>query len=324
MVVTPAFPRLGFGGAAIGNLYAAVSDAAAAETLDTATASPGSWIDTAPYYGHGLSERRIGAFLAARPERRLTLSTKIGRRLEPVAGNPPDHGFIDPDPFRPVFDYSFDGALRTYEESLHRLGRGRGRDRDRDRVELLLLHDIGALTHGAEHPAVMAEAERGAWAAMRRLKAEGAVDAIGIGVNEVEVSLEALHRLGPDVILLAGRHTLLDRSAERSGLLDACAEGGVVLIAAAPFNSGLLAGGAHFDYAPAAAEVVHRAKRLTETCRAHGVALAAAAIQFPFRHPAVKSVLAGARSADEVRAQHRAIAEPVPETLWPELDAVVR
>jgi D-threo-aldose 1-dehydrogenase len=306
-------PQLGLGAAAIGNLYAPVSDATAAATLDVA-GEDGAWIDTAPYYGHGLSERRVGAFLAHRPGRRVRLSTKVGRRLEPNP-HPPDHGFVQPDPFRPVFDYSFDGALRSFEDSLRRLGV--------DRVDLLLLHDIGAGVHGDRHPEVMAEAERGAWPAMRRLKAEGAVAAIGVGVNEVQVSFEALERLGPDVILLAGRHTLLDRSAERAGLLDACAEAGIAFIAAAPFNSGLLAGGAHFDYAPASEGTAARARRLAAVCQSRGVQLAAAALQFPLRHAAVASVLAGARSPAEVQAQRAGMSAELPADLWAELDAAV-
>jgi D-threo-aldose 1-dehydrogenase len=298
------------GAAALGNLYAAMSDGDAAATLEAAGAD--AWVDTAPYYGHGLSERRIGGFLRAGLGRRLRLSTKVGRRLEPDPA-PPDHGFASPDPFRPVFDYSFDGALRSFDASLARLGV--------TRVETLLLHDVGRQVHGVRHAEVMAQAERGAWAAMRRLKAEGAVERVGVGVNEVEVCFEALERFGPDVILLAGRHTLLDRSAERAGLLDACAAGGVTYLAAAPFNSGLLAGGAHFDYAPAEAATAARARRLAEACRARGVDLTAAALQFPLRNPAVAAVLAGARSAAELHTQTSALGTAIPDDLWAELEA---
>jgi D-threo-aldose 1-dehydrogenase len=167
----------------------------------------------------------------------------------------------------------------------------------------------------------MAQAEQGAWAAMRRLREEGAVGALGIGVNEVEVALESLERLQPDVILVAGRYTLLDRSAEQSGLIDACARAGALYVAAAPFNSGLLAGGSHFNYAPAAAPLAERARRMAEICRTHGFALAAAALQFPRRRGGVASVLAGAHSAEQVREQQKAMSAPLPEDLWAELDA---
>jgi D-threo-aldose 1-dehydrogenase len=306
-------PRSGFGGAPLGNLYAALDDDEAAEVLDAVTASAPAYIDTAPYYGHGLSERRIGDFLRTHPDRRPMLSTKVGRRLEPC-DPPPDHGFVDPAPFRPVFDYSAHGIRAAFEGSQRRLGR--------PSVDLLLLHDIGPQTHGEDHAAVMALVEREGWPAMRALRDQGATGAIGIGVNECEVVLECLDRgLVPDAVLLAGRHTLLDAGAERSGLIDRCRELGVVLIAAAPFNSGLLAGGDHFNYAAAPKPVLAATRRMAALCAAFDVPLPAAALQFPLRNPAIACVLAGARTAEEARQQAAWRAWPIADELWRALDA---
>jgi len=304
-------PRRGFGAAPLGNLYAPLRDADADDVLEV-VCSPGAYIDTAPYYGHGLSERRIGDFLRAHPDRRPIISTKVGRRLEPC-GRPPDHGFVDPAPFRPVFDYSERGIRAAFLQSLARLGRSS--------VDLLLLHDIGRQTHGDDHAAVMAQAEREAWPAMRALKAEGSTGAIGVGVNECEAVLECLDRgFVPDAVLLAGRHTLLDAAAERCGLIERCRALGVVLIAAAPFNSGLLAGGDHFNYVAAPEPVLEARRRLAGLCAGFEVPLPAAALQFPLRNPAVACVLAGARSAAEVRQQAAWLAWPIPEELWRPLE----
>ena len=307
-------PKAGFGGAPLGNLFAPLGDAEAAQVLEAVTAVATAYIDTAPYYGHGLSEQRIGDFLRAHPNRRPMLSTKVGRRLEPC-DPPPDHGFVDPAPFRPVFDYSATGIRDALAGSLARLGRGS--------VDLILLHDIGRQTHGDDHAAVMAQVEREGWPAMRALRDEGAAAAVGIGVNECEVVLESLDRgLVPDAVLLAGRHTLLDSCAERSGLIDRCQALGVTLIAAAPFNSGLLAGGDHFNYVAAPEAVLEARRRLSTLCAEYDVPLPAAALQFPLRHPAVACVLAGARTADEVRQQAAWLAWPIPDEMWRVLEAV--
>lgn len=307
-------PRLGLGAAPLGNLYAPVSDAEAAELLAAASASTPAYIDTAPYYGHGLSEQRIGAFLRAHPDRRPLISTKVGRRLEPC-GAPPDHGFAEPAPFSPVFDYTARGVQSAFVGSLKRLGRAS--------VDLLLLHDIGRDTHGVDHPSTMSLVEGEAWPLMRELKASGLTRAIGVGVNECAVVLECLDRgLKPDAVLLAGRHTLLDASAERTGLIECCLQAGVALIAAAPFNSGLLAGGEHFDYAAAPAPVREAAKRLAEACAEFAIPLPAAALQYPLRHPAVVTMVAGARNASELRQQAAWLDYPISEDVWRVLEAV--
>lgn len=315
VTITPrptGLPRLGLGAAPLGNLYTPLSDAGAADVLEAGTAPSSAYIDTAPYYGHGLSEQRIGAYLRAHPDRNPMISTKVGRRLEPCA-NPPDHGFAEPAPFNPVFDYSARGVRSAFEQSLDRLGRAS--------VDLLLLHDIGHDTHGPDHPATMDLAEQEAWPTLLELRAEGRTHAIGFGVNECEIVLECFERgLVPDAVLLAGRHTLLDANAERSGLIDRCRELGVTLIAAAPFNSGLLAGGEHFNYVSAPAYVLAAAKRLSKICAEFDVPLPAAALQFPLRDPVVASVVAGARSVAELRQQTTWLDHPIPDELWRALD----
>jgi len=306
-------PRRGFGAAPLGNLYAQLSDADAEDVLDAAL-WPSAYVDTAPYYGHGLSEQRIGAFLRAHPDRSPMISTKVGRRLEPCI-NPPDHGFAAPAPFRPVFDYSASGIRQTLDHSLRRLGRRS--------VDLLLLHDIGRETHGSDHPQIMGLVGREAWPALQALQAEGLTGGIGLGVNECEVVLECLDRgFAPDAILLAGRHTLLDATAESTGLIERCRELGVMLIAAAPFNSGLLAGGDRFNYVAAPAPMLDATRRLSEICADYAVPLPAAALQFPLRDPTVACVVAGARTAAEFRQQAAWFDHPIPDDLWRALDEV--
>jgi D-threo-aldose 1-dehydrogenase len=306
-----ALPPLGLGCAALGNLYAAVSGAAAMATLAAAGANGLTYFDTAPFYGHGLSEQRLGAFLrSGAPD--AIVSTKVGRTLEPLNGRPaPDHGFVDPAPFAPVFDYGFDAVLRQVEASLERLGR--------EQLDIVFVHDIGVQTQGADHAAVFAAALAGAFPALARLKAEGVVGAIGIGVNEVEVCLEALAHVDLDAILIAGRYTLLDQSAAE--LLSVCATQDVGVIVGGPFNSGVLSGGDHYDYGAVPPAIRVRTQRLAAICAEHGVALAAAALHFPLRHPAVVSVIAGARSPGEVAANAAHMATPPPAGLWDALAA---
>jgi len=301
-------PPLGLGCAALGNLYAPVSEADAAATLAAAWDLGLSYFDTAPYYGHGLSERRLGDFLRSGAAPGAMVSTKVGRGLAPVThGAPPDHGFVDPAPFAPYFDYSRDGVLRQVEASLARLGL--------ERLDIVFVHDIGALTHGADHSAVFAQALDGALPALAELKAQGVVGAIGIGVNEVAVCLETLAAADLDVLLIAGRHTLLDQSAAAE-LLPLCVARGVGVIVGGPFNSGILSGGEHYDYAAPPPDVAARVRRLRAVCAEHGVALTAAALHFPPRHPAVAGVIAGARGAAEVAANAAHMASPPPEALW--------
>jgi D-threo-aldose 1-dehydrogenase len=306
-----AFPPFGVGTAAIGNLYAAVSDADARATVRAALDAGITYFDTAPHYGFGLAERRLGEALDGAP---VLLSTKVGRLLEPTAALGERHAFVDADPYEPRFDYSADGIRRSYESSLARLRR--------DRAEILLAHDLGRLTHGEAHARHLAAFLDGGYRAMRDLKDAGAIDAIGIGVNEIAICLELIERVELDVILLAGRYTLLDRSAAEV-LIPECDRRGINLIIGGPYNSGILAqddmtdtARLHYDYAQAPAEMIAQAQRLAALCARFGVPLPAAALQFPLRDPRVATVIAGVASASEMRALIARAATEIPEDAW--------
>ena len=263
-------PRFGLGTAALAGLYPDVSSASARATVDAAWSLGIRYFDTAPLYGSGLAEERLGEALSARPRNEFVISTKVGRVLRP--GRPHRH-YAGARPFAPAFDYSRDGVRRSLAESLERLQLGQ--------VDIALLHD----------PERHIDEARRSIDAVRELAAQ-----VGVGTNYVETALTFVEAGEVDVVLLAGRYTLLDRSAERE-LLPVCAERGVPVIAAGVFNSGVLAGGATFDYESAPADILKRRDTLEAACARHVVPLAAAAIQFPLRHPAVESILVGARSA---------------------------
>jgi len=293
--------RLGLGCAPLGNMYEPLPDAQARATVDAAWAAGLRWFDSAPLYGHGLSEERLGAALRGRPRGEFVLATKVGRRLVP--GTDPDTIFAAVPPCRPVFDFSPDGVHRALAESLARLGL--------ERVDVLHVHDPDA--HEAD-------ALAGALPALARLRADGVIGAVGVGMNQAEMPARFVAAGLVDCVLLAGRYTLLDQSG--LALLDRCARAGVAVIAAGVFNSGLLGNpvpGAHFDYAPAPAARIERARRLGAVCARHGVPLRAAALQFPTLHPAVATVLTGARSPAEVEDNARAFALSIPPALWSDL-----
>ncbi|MFI6909158.1 aldo/keto reductase [Nonomuraea sp. NPDC050394] len=297
-------PDFGLGGAPLGNLFTAVTDEQARATVDAAWEAGVRLFDTAPHYGLGLSERRLGAALAGRDG--YVLSTKVGRRLVPADPARDDEGFDVVAAERRVWDFSRDGVRRSLDESLVRLGL--------DHVDVALIHDPDAHTGQA-----LAEA----YPALEELRAQGVVKAIGLGMNQWQVPARFVRDTDIDVVMLAGRYTLLDRSG--LPLLEACAAKGVKVLAAGVFNSGMLATdepGGTFDYRPAAAPLLERARRLAAVCARHGVTLPQAAMAFPARHPAVATVVLGARSADEVRRNAALWAEPVPEELWAELELV--
>lgn len=306
-------PKLAYGAAHLGNLYTPITDAIADDISDAATDGY-AFVDTAPYYGHGLSELRIGNYLRTHQTHLPMISTKVGRRLD-HCDHPSDFGFVNPAPFEPVFDYSAAGIRETFQGSLNRLGL--------PRVDLLLLHDIGAMTHGSSHPDQMRLVEQEAWPAMQEIKGSHRADAIGIGVNECEVVLECLDRgLTPDAIMLAGRHTLLDASAEKSGVIARCNSLGIRLLIAAPFNSGILAGGNQFNYATAPEPILAVARKLSEICADFRVELPAAALQFPLRQPGVSMVVAGAKSREELCQQRIWMKSSIPEDCWTAIDAI--
>ncbi len=305
-----ALTELGFGGASLGNLYRATTDEQARAAVDAAWAGGVRYYDTAPHYGLGLSESRLGAALADQPRDAYVLSTKVGRLLEPnpdPTGSDMAAGSFDVvDTLRRRFDFSASGVRRSLESSLDRLGV--------DRVDIAYVHDPDAYVDEAITEAIPE---------LVRMRDEGTIGAVGVGMNQWAAPLRMVEETDLDVVMLAGRWTLLDRTGQ--DLLDACARSGVAVVAAAPFNSGLLAverpaDGAYFDYGPASPEVLARAQALAETCRRNGITLPAAALRFPLRHPAVASVVCGMRTAEQVNSTLERFEVSIPESAWPELD----
>jgi D-threo-aldose 1-dehydrogenase len=294
--------RLVFGGAPIGGLYAPVSDETAAATLQAAWDAGIRAFDTAPHYGVGLSERRIGDFLAGRPRAEFVVSTKVGRLLVPAAGSVEGADeFYGTPALRRVRDYSAAGVLRSVEDSLHRLRL--------DRVDIALIHDPDER---------LAEALEAAYPALAKLRSEGVVGAIGVGVNSAPLAEWFVTRCDLDCVLVAGRYTLLDDSAARS-LFPLCRSRGIAVLAGGVFNSGILAGGDRYDYALAAPGVLARARRVAAVCARHGVPVAAAALRYVLRHPAVTAAVVGARTPDEIRADAGYASLVIPDALWTDL-----
>ncbi|MFI5960714.1 aldo/keto reductase [Streptomyces asoensis] len=297
---------LAFGAAVIGNLFTEVGEEQAHEAVTAAWQQGIRYFDTAPHYGLGLSERRLGAALREHPRGRYTVSTKVGRLLVPDerTGDDLADGFAVPATHRRAWDFSADGVRRSLDASLERLGL--------DRVDVVYLHDPD------DHAE---QAFREGYPALEKLRAEGVVGAIGAGMNQAEMLTRFVRDTDVDVVLCAGRYTLLDQRAG-AGLLPAAAERGVSVVVGGAFNSGLLADprpDATFDYARAPAALLERALRLKETAGRHGITLRAAALAFCAAHPAVASVLVGARSAAEVRDCAAQFAVPVPAAFWQEL-----
>ncbi len=309
----PQVTSLGFGGAPLGNMYRPISEQAVQTALTAAWDGGIRLFDTAPYYGFGLSERRMGDFLRHKPRADYVLSTKVGRLLLPEAGwHPARDSFIDALPFRPVYDYSYDGVMRSFEHSLQRLGL--------DSIDVLLMHDIGPVTHGADaHPALFQTAMQGGYRAMAALRDQGVVKSIGLGVNEWQVCAEAMDHGQWDCFLLAGRYTLLEQTALES-FLPRCVAEGVGIIIGGAFNSGILAtgpiAGAYYNYAPAPPEILARVGQIEAVCAQFGTRLPAAAAQFPLTHPAVASVIFGVSGPSDLAGLQSFMAEPVPPALW--------
>jgi D-threo-aldose 1-dehydrogenase len=301
--------ELGFGAAPIGNLYREVTDQRAAEAVDAAWDAGIRYFDTAPHYGLGLSERRLGVALAGRPRHEYVISTKVGRILAP---NPAPTGsdlndgmFAVPDDLTRRLDYSGDGVRRSLESSLLRLGL--------DRIDIALVHDPD------EH---VEQTVTEAIPALIALRDEGVIGAVGVGMNQWQAPLHILGRTDIDVVMLAGRWTLLDRSG--APLLEACAARGVSVLAAAPFNSGLLAQtgpiqAGTYDYGSAPAEILDQARYLAKLAGEHDALLPQAALQFPLRHPATACVVTGMGRPDHVRSSARWLGEPISEAFWTEL-----
>lgn len=312
---------LGLGGAPLGNLFAAMEDATATSLVRHAIERGVRYIDTAPHYGHGLSEHRIGAALRNAPRDDFLLSTKVGRLLTPDRNAPHDqHGYVDVLPFVQHWDYSHDGTLRSIDESLQRLGMAR--------IDYAFIHDVARDAHGDGQPRRFREAMEGAVPALARLKAEGLIAGFGLGVNDWRVCVDALAHADLDVLLVAGRYTLLDQTALPE-LLPLCVARNVRVVLGGPFNSGILATGTrpadgrpvYYNYAPAGPEILARAAAIEALCAMHNVPLKAAALQFPRAHPAVACVLAGARSTAELDENIALAAHSIPDAFWRELRA---
>ncbi|MQY34449.1 D-threo-aldose 1-dehydrogenase [Streptomyces sp. RB17] len=301
--------ELGFGGGPLGGLFAPLDDDTAANTLAAAWSCGIRYFDTSPHYGIGHSERRTGDFLMGMPRDGYTLSTKVGRLLvEQEPAGRQDEPFHVPATHRRVWDFSRDGVLRSVEDSLARMGV--------DRIDLLFLHDA------EEH---FEDALRDGYPALAELRAQGVVGAVGAGMYHPGMLARLVEETDVDVVMLSGRYTLLDHSA-LDDLLPACAERGVSVLAASIFNSGLLATprpaeGASFDYAPAAPEILRRAREIASVCEAHGVTLPQAAMAFPLLHPAVAGIVVGMRSPEEVRDNISAFQAVVPDQVWADLVA---
>ncbi|WP_332878689.1 aldo/keto reductase [Massilia sp. S19_KUP03_FR1] len=304
--------RLGMGGAAIGGLYEACSAAAARAAVEGAWALGLRYFDTAPFYGYTLSEHRLGEALRERPRGEFTISTKAGRLMLPDASvQPGADGWAAPLPFRPHYDYTFDAILRSHQDSLQRLGMAY--------VDILFVHDIGAVTHGAAHAHYWAQLTTGGgFRALEQLRSSGQVKAIGLGVNEAEVVVQAMQECDLDCTLLAGRYTLLEQAA-LSPLLAACSRQGNAIVIGGPFNSGVLAGNGKFNYADAPDAVRQRVARLGAVCEQFGVPLQAAALQFPMAHPAVVACIPGGRDVAQMRQNAAWFEQPIPAGLWPAL-----
>lgn len=310
-----AFTAIGFGGAPIGNFNGALTDDDAQEMVDQSWQHGVRYFDTAPGYGNGLSEYRLGHALRRHDRAQAVVSTKVGRVVTPVRDAPAVDGqYRDIPPFVAQFDYTYDGVMRSVEQSLQRMLT--------DHVDVLFIHDCDRYTHGAAQPEYFRQALVSAFPALESLREQGVVRAIGFGVNETDVMTEAVKATDADLCLLAGRYTLLEQDP-LDALLPMCEERGVGIVLGGVYNSGVLAtgavDGARFNYAPAPREVLGKVARIEEVCRRHGVALPAAALQFAYAHPAVLSVCLGARDTGQQERNAALAEETVPQAFWADL-----
>jgi D-threo-aldose 1-dehydrogenase len=304
---------LGLGTAPLGGLYRDLTEEEARDTVDAAWDCGVRFFDTAPHYGHTKAEHRLGDALRRYPREEYVLSTKAGRRF--VARKHPydgSEGWQNPLPFEAIYDYTHDGILRSFEDSQQRLGM--------IDIDILLIHDIGRVTHGDKNPYYWKQlTDGGGFRALDELRSAGVVKAVGLGVNEGQAILDMMAEFEIDCALLAGRYTLLEQQT-LNDLLPSCEKRNVSILLGGAFNSGILAQGVSgdlkFNYAAAPPEVIERVARLEDVCRAHGVPLAAAALQFPYAHPCVATVLTGARNPDEMRQNTASFERPIPVALW--------
>ena len=308
---------MGFGAAPIGNFLKPISEEESAAMIHASWDAGLRFFDTAPLYGHGLSEARCGAGLRWYPRDEYVLATKVGRLLEPAPRREIDFTpWVDALPFKLVFDYSYDGTMRAFEDSLQRLAV--------ERIDVAFIHDIDRYSRGDEQPAVFKEAMDGCYRALDQLRSEGVVKAIGVGVNEWEVCHAALQANDFDCFLLAGRYTLLEQDS-LDGFLPLCEERNAAVVIGGGFNSGILATGAtegaKYNYAPAPEPIKQRVREIEAVCRDYDVPLPAAALQFVLAHPAVPSIIPGTRTVAQLEQNLAWIGHPIPAAFWADLKA---
>ncbi len=313
--------QAGMGSAPLGDLWEQIPEGRAEATLAAAWAGGVRYFDTAPWYGNTLAEHRLGHFLRQRPEGSFAISTKVGRVYRRARGpdDPPIGPWAGGLPFVLRFDYTYDGVMRSYEDSLQRLGLAR--------VDLLVIHDIDLGYHGDD-----AGIERcfrqledgGGQRALQELKSAGEIGGYGAGINEGPMIGRFLDRFDLDFFLVAMPYTLLDQ-VPLDAALPRCAARGIGIVVGSPYATGILAtgpiGGARYNYAPATSEILDKTRRIDAVCHRHGVSLAAAALQFPLGHPAVAAIIPGAVHPGEVEQNLAHLRTPIPPDLWAELKA---
>ena len=310
------FTPIGFGSAPLGNYLRAMTEDECDATLACAWDSGIRYYDTAPFYGLGLSEMRVGRLLRGKPRSSFAISSKVGRLLEPCAPEEVNGVFYKDTPqVKFVYDYSYDGVMRSHEASLKRTGL--------DRFDILFVHDVDALVHGSREAAEARIQElitQGGWKALTELRAAGTIGAIGAGVNEWQPCARLLELVDPDLFLLAGRYTLLEQEPLHT-LFPECAKRTIGIVIGGPFNSGILAGKDTFNYSAAPLDIVAKVRKMQTVCDSHGVSLHRAALQFVLAHPVVVSVIPGGQSVAETNQNVAALQELIPSAFWEELKA---
>ncbi|MCK8779933.1 aldo/keto reductase [Rhizobium sp. NTR19] len=302
------FTLIGLGCAQMGNLYRLTSYQESLGAFEAAWNSGIRYFDTAPFYGYTRSERRLGTMVTDQKRDDYVLSTKVGRIMVPDATvGPEEDAYVEPLPFRPAYDYSYDAIMRSFEASRQRIGIFA--------PDILYVHDIGRATHGDRHQHYWDQLTTGGgFRALGELRAAGLVKAVGLGVNEWQVVAQAMDEFDIDVTMLAGRYTLLEQ--ESLPLLDRCQREGVGIVIAGAFNSGLLAGNRKFNYTDAPADILARVDEIDAACKAEGVSMQAAALAFPALHPAVVTIVLGARNAEQMNANVSWFGQDIPASFW--------
>ncbi|HSW70101.1 MAG TPA: aldo/keto reductase [Gammaproteobacteria bacterium] len=302
--------ELGFGGLAVGNLYRPTSQEEAYAAIKAAWHGGVRYFDTAPSYGYGLSERRIGDALREFDRSSYIISTKVGRLLIPDGRPKTSDQYPGSLPFRIQYDYSYDGIMRSFENSLHRIGT--------HYIDMIYIHDIGRKTHGEAHDVMLKSLLESGYRALAELREQKVVRAIGLGVNEWEVCIELMPHMDLDCFMLAGRYTLLEQMVLQT-FFPECQKRGISVIAAGPYNSGVLANGQNYNYAAADHKTMLRVNAIQKICDAYQIDLPHAALQFPLRHSQVVSVVAGARTEEQVALSVSYAQQQVPTRLWQSL-----